>query len=160
MPGDYETDTVTRIETNLDDCPAEHLGAAMEKLLAAGALDVWFTPIQMKKHRPGTLLSVLCAPEAADRLADVIFAETTAFGLRRENIERFKLARRFETVRTEFGEVIVKLGLKGAAIVQVAPEFESCRVVAERARVPLKRVFEAASRALPASGPPGNTTIP
>ena len=147
MPGDYETDTVTRIETNLDDCPAEHLGAAMEKLLAAGALDVWFTPIQMKKHRPGTLLSVLCAPEAADRLADVIFAETTAFGLRRENIERLKLARRFETVRTEFGEVIVKLGLKGAAIVQVAPEFESCRAASERAGVPLRAVYEAAQRA-------------
>ena len=147
MPGDYETDTVTRIETNLDDCPAEHLGAAMEKLLAAGALDVWFTPIQMKKHRPGTLLSVLCAPEAADRLADVIFAETTAFGLRRENIERLKLARRFETVRTEFGEVTVKLGLKGAAVVQVAPEFESCRAASERAGVPLRAVYEAAQRA-------------
>lgn len=146
MADGYESDTVTRLETNLDDCPAEHLGAAMEKLLAAGALDVWFTPIQMKKHRPGTLLSVLCVPADADRLADMIFAETTAFGLRREEIVRLKLARRFETVRTEFGDVTVKLGLKGDAIVQVAPEFESCRAVSERAGVPLREVYDAARR--------------
>jgi len=146
MPGGYETDTVTRLETNLDDCPAEQLGAAMEKLLAAGALDVWFTPIQMKKNRPGTLLSVLCAPGDADALADMIFAETTAFGLRREQLVRLKLGRRFETVRTEFGEVTVKIGLKGDVAVQVAPEFESCRAVSERAGVPLRDVYDAARR--------------
>ena len=101
MPGGYETDTVTRLETNLDDCTAEQLGAAMEKLLAAGALDVWFTPIQMKKHRPGTMLSVLCEPGDTDRLADLIFAETTAFGLRRENLVRLKLARRIEKRRSK-----------------------------------------------------------
>ena len=147
MAAGYDTDTVTRLETNLDDCSAEMLGAAMEKLLAAGALDVWFTPIQMKKHRPGTMLSVLCQSGDADRLADVIFAETTAFGLRRENLVRLKLARRFETVRTEFGEVVVKLGLKGDAVVQVAPEFESCRAASERAGVALRAVYEAALRA-------------
>jgi uncharacterized protein (DUF111 family) len=142
----YDTDTVTHLETNLDDCPAEHLGAAMEKLLAAGALDVWFTPIQMKKHRPGTMLSVLCVPGDADRLADLIFAETTAFGLRREEVVRLKLARRFVTVRTEFGEVTVKLGLKGDAVVQIAPEFESCRAASERAGVPLRSVYDAARK--------------
>ena len=152
MPGGYETDTVTRLETNLDDCTAEQLGAAMEKLLAAGALDVWFTPIQMKKHRPGTMLSVLCEPGDTDRLADLIFAETTAFGLRRENLVRLKLARRFETVRTEFGEVTVKLGSKGDTLVQVAPEFESCRAASERAGVALRAVYEAALRAF--SPPP------
>jgi uncharacterized protein (DUF111 family) len=142
----YETDTVTRLETNLDDCPAEQLGAAMEKLLAAGALDVWFTPIQMKKHRPGTMLSVLCIPRDADRLVEMIFSETTAFGLRREEIIRCKLARRFETVRTEYGEVTVKLGLKGDAVIQIAPEFESCRAASERAGVPLREVYDAARR--------------
>jgi len=144
MPDGYDTDTVTQLATNLDDCTAEHLGAAMEKLLAAGALDVWFTPIQMKKHRPGTMLSVLCAPEDADRMAELIFTETTAFGLRRENIVRLKLLRRFETVRTEFGDVTVKLGLKGDAVVQVAPEFESCRAASERAGVPIRTVYNAA----------------
>ena len=150
MPGSYESDTVTRLETNLDDCPAEHLGAAMEKLLAAGALDVWFTPIQMKKHRPGTLLSVLCTPTDADRLADLVFAETTAFGLRREEIVRLKLTCRFETVQTEFGDVTVKLGLKGEAILQIAPEFESCRALSERVGVPLRAVYDAARRSFSA----------
>ena len=149
MPDGYDTDTVTRLETNLDDCPAEQLGAAMEKLLAAGALDVWFTPIQMKKHRPGTLLSVLCERADADALTELIFAETTAFGLRRENLVRLKLARRFETVSTEFGDVTVKLGLKGDAIIQIAPEFESCRAASERAGVPLRAVYDAARRTFP-----------
>ncbi len=147
MPGGYETDTVTRLETNLDDCPPEILGAAMEKLLAAGALDVWFTPIQMKKHRPAVMLSVLCEEGTGDALADLIFRETTAFGLRRDTVTRLKLQRRFETVATEFGEVTVKVGLKSDAVVQVAPEFESCRTVAERSGQPLRAIYEAALRA-------------
>jgi uncharacterized protein (DUF111 family) len=147
MPGGYETDTVTRLETNLDDCAPELLGAAMETLLAAGALDVWFTPIQMKKHRPAVMLSVLCEAANTDLLADLIFRETTAFGLRRDAVTRIKLHRRFETVLTEFGEIIVKLGLKGETVVQVAPEFESCRAAAERTGQPLRDIYEAAHRA-------------
>jgi pyridinium-3,5-bisthiocarboxylic acid mononucleotide nickel chelatase len=143
----YETDTVTRLETNLDDCSAELLGAVMEKLFAAGALDVWFTPIQMKKNRPGVMLSALCEEPTAEALADLIFAETTAFGLRMEKTVRLKLARRFETVRTEYGDVTVKLGLKGPQIVQVAPEFESCKTIAQQAHVPLREVYAAALRA-------------
>jgi uncharacterized protein (DUF111 family) len=147
MAGGYDTDTVTRLETNLDDCSPEILGAVMEKLLAAGALDVWFTPIQMKKQRPGVMLSVLCEPAAVEVMADILFAETTAFGLRQETVVRLKLARRFETVATEFGEVTLKLGIKGDAVVQVAPEFESCRAVAEQSRQPLRAIYEAAMRA-------------
>ena len=147
MPGGYDTDTVTRLETNLDDCSPEVLGVVMEKLLAAGALDVWFTPIQMKKHRPGVMLAVLCEPQAASAFADLLFAETTAFGLRQENVVRLKLARRFEQVATEFGEVTLKLGLKGEVVVQVAPEFESCRALAERSSQPLRAIYEAALRA-------------
>jgi pyridinium-3,5-bisthiocarboxylic acid mononucleotide nickel chelatase len=149
MSSGYETDTVTRLETNLDDCPAEILGAVMEKLLGAGALDVWFTPIQMKKHRPGVMLSVLAEPAHVDALVDIVFAETTAFGLRKEEIVRLKLTRRFETVQTEFGEIGVKLGLKSGQIVQVAPEFDSCRAASDRAGVPLHAVYEAARRAFP-----------
>jgi pyridinium-3,5-bisthiocarboxylic acid mononucleotide nickel chelatase len=147
MAGGYETDTVTRLETNLDDCSPEILGAVMEKLLAAGALDVWFTPIQMKKHRPAVMLSVLCEPAAAGAIADILFAETSAFGLRQESVVRLKLARRFEKVSTEFGEVTLKLGLKDDAVVQVAPEFESCRAVAEQSCQPLRAIYEAAIRA-------------
>lgn len=147
MAGGYDTDTVTRLETNLDDCSPEILGAVMEKLLAAGALDVWFTPIQMKKHRPGVMLSVLCDPAVTEAMAGLLFAETTAFGLRQETIVRLKLARRFETVATEFGEVTLKLGLKGEAIVQAAPEFESCRTLAAQSGQPLRAIYEAALRA-------------
>ncbi len=140
----YETDNVTRLETNLDDCAPEILGATMEKLLAAGALDVWFTPIQMKKHRPAVMLSVLCEESAAEALADLIFRETTAFGLRRDTVMRMKLQRRFETIATEFGEVTVKLGLKDGEVLKVAPEFESCRALAERTGQPLRAIYDAA----------------
>lgn len=146
MAGGYDTDTVTRLETNLDDCSPELLGAVMEKLLTAGALDVWFTPIQMKKHRPAVMLSLLCDPAAAAAMADILFAETTAFGLRQETIVRLKLARRFETVTTAFGNVTLKLGLKGDTLVQVAPEFESCRALAEQSGQPLRAIYEAALR--------------
>ncbi len=143
MPG-YETDTVTRIETNLDDVSPQVLGAVMQQLLTAGALDVWFTPVQMKKSRPGTMLSVLCEEGAAERMADIVFAETTAFGLRVERIQRLKLARRFETVKTPHGDVAVKLGFKGDHLLQIAPEFESCRELAERTGVTLREVHSAA----------------
>jgi len=140
----YETDTVTKLETNLDDLSPEITGAVMARLFAAGALDVWLTPIQMKKNRPGVMLSVLCEESAVAALTDLIFAETSAFGLRVEKVVRLKLARRFAQVSTEFGEVTVKLGLKGERVVQVAPEFESCRAVAEKAGVPLRAVYAAA----------------
>jgi uncharacterized protein (DUF111 family) len=148
MNGGYETDTVTRLETNLDDCPPELLGAVFQQLLDAGALDVWFMPIQMKKQRPGVMLSVLCEEAKVEALAGILFAGTTAFGLRTDKVLRLKLARRTETVRTEFGEIDVKIGLKGDRIVQIAPEYESCRRAAERTGAPLKLIYEQAVQAL------------
>jgi pyridinium-3,5-bisthiocarboxylic acid mononucleotide nickel chelatase len=145
----YETDTVTKLETNLDDCPGEVLGNVLEQLFAAGALDAWFTPIQMKKHRPAVMLSVLCEEERAQALADLIFAETTAFGMRIEKVIRLKLARRFEEVSTPFGTIKVKVGCKGNQVLQFAPEFESCRAAAERSNVPMREVYAAAMRAQP-----------
>lgn len=147
MPGGYESDTVTRLETNLDDSSPEVLGATMDRLFAAGALDVWFTPIHMKKNRPGVLLSVLCEAIHVEPLADIIFRETSAFGLRTEQIIRLKLARRLEIVTTEFGEVTVKVGLKDGRVIQVAPEFESCRAVSEKSGQPLRAIYAAATRA-------------
>ena len=147
MTGGYETDHVTRLETNLDDLSPELTGAVMEKLFAAGALDVWFTPIQMKKNRPAVQLSVLCDDAHTASLADIIFAETSAFGLRTEKITRLKLERRFETVATEFGEVTIKLGVKGGRVVQIAPEFESCRALSEKGGQPLKAIYQAALNA-------------
>ncbi len=148
LPSGYETDTVVRLEANLDDLSPEVTGSVMSGLLAAGALDVWFTPIQMKKNRPGIMLSALCEESAVQRIADLIFTETSTFGLRIERIVRLKLERRFETVQTEFGEITVKLGLKEGRVLQAAPEFESCRAASERSGQPLKKVYAAALRAL------------
>lgn len=153
MADGYDTDTVTRLETNLDDLSPELTGAILEKLLSAGALDVWLTPIQMKKNRPGVQLSVLCEEVNALLLAGLIFRETSAFGLRTEKIVRLKLQRRFETVETSFGAVTVKLGFKGDELIQAAPEFESCRSVSDAAGVPLKAVYAAAMQAFALTQP-------
>ncbi len=147
MPGGYETDTVTRLETNLDDLSPELTGAVMKQLLAAGALDVWFTSIQMKKNRPGVQLSVLCDDAHTDALADLIFTETTAFGLRVEKIIRLKLERQIKYVPTEFGEIAVKLGFRQGRLLQLAPEFESCRAAATHTGQPLRLIYAAATRA-------------
>ncbi len=144
---DWETDTIAVLETNLDDINAEILGAFVEKALAAGALDVFHTPIQMKKNRPGVLLSVLCAESDADRFTALMLRETSAFGVRRHIAERRKLRREFTTVKTVYGEVQVKLGKLDGKIVQASPEHESCKRLAEQANVPLKSVYEAAVRA-------------
>ena len=144
MPGDYETDTVTRLETNLDDLSPEITGAVTQMLLEAGALDVWLTPIQMKKGRPGVILSLLCNEHRAADLADIVFRETSAFGLRKEQVLRIKLRREFREVETAFGPVTVKLGMKGEEIVQYAPEFESCRALAKSSQQPLHQIYQAA----------------
>lgn len=144
---DWEIDTVTIIETNLDDINAEILGHFVEKAFAEGALDVFHTPIQMKKNRPGVLLTVLCASVDADKFSELMLRETSAFGVRRYTTERRKLKRDWVKAKTEFGEVVVKVGRLNGKVVQIAPEFESCRKLAEQAGVPLKPVYEAATKA-------------
>jgi uncharacterized protein (TIGR00299 family) protein len=149
LPGlDWETDCIAVLETNLDDTSGEILGLFVEQALAAGALDVFHTPIQMKKNRPGILLTVLCAETDADKFAEMMLRETSAFGVRRTAAERRKLRREFARVKTPYGEVTVKLGKLNGRVVQAAPEFESCRKLAARAKVPLKKIFEAANRAI------------
>jgi uncharacterized protein (DUF111 family) len=144
MSAGFDKETVCRLETNLDDLSPEITGAVIEDLFAAGALDVWLTPIHMKKNRPGTLLSLLCKEESTDTLAEILFRNTSAFGVRVEKVDRFVLGRRFESVETEFGTVKVKLGLKGAEILQVAPEFESCRALSRATGKPLRAIYHAA----------------
>ncbi len=144
---DWETDTVTVLETNLDDVPAEILGHFTDQALAAGALDVFHTPVQMKKNRPGVLLTLLCAPDDADRFSELLLTQTSSFGVRRYSAERRKLKRDFATVTTPYGPVTIKLGRLDGHVLQAAPEFESCKKVAAQANVPLKAVYEAAIRA-------------
>ena len=144
---DWETDRVAVLETNLDDCTGEILGAFAETALAAGALDVFHTPIQMKKNRPGVLLTVLCAEADADKFSEMILRETTAFGVRKTIAERRKLRREFTEVATPHGKVTVKVGRLGGKVVQAAPEFESAKKLAAKAGVPVKQIFEAAVQA-------------
>lgn len=150
---DWDSDTVAVLETNLDDVSGELLGAFVERALGAGALDVFHTPIQMKKNRPGVLLTVLCAAADADRFAALMLRETSAFGVRRTLAERRKLKREFLTVKLPQGDVAVKLGKLDGAVVQVAPEFESCKQVAEKSGRPLKSIYEAALVATRATVP-------
>jgi hypothetical protein len=145
---DWERDSVTVIETNLDDINAEHLGHFVETALEAGALDVFHTPIQMKKNRPGVLLTVLCAEADADQFSEMILLETTALGVRRHAADRRKLRREVVTVETPLGQVRVKLGRLNGELVQAAPEYESCREAAAKAGVPLKTIYTAAQKAL------------
>jgi uncharacterized protein (DUF111 family) len=130
----YEQDRVVQIETNLDDLSPELVGHVSGLLLGAGALDVWVTPVQMKKQRPGMLLSVLAEEAAVQGLADLIFVHTSAFGLRMSEVTRWKLRRDFVEVETPFGAVTVKRGFKGDELLQIAPEFESCKALAQRRR--------------------------
>ncbi len=147
MAHDWQTDTIVVLETNLDDIPAELLGHVLEKALRLGALDVFHTSIQMKKNRPGVLLTVLCEPADADRFTELLLVETTSFGVRRSTAERRKLRREFVEIKTEFGAVRIKLGRLNGRVVQVAPEFDSIRDIAAQAGVPVKWVFEAARKA-------------
>lgn len=147
LPQGYESDHVLQLETNLDDISPEVVGHVLELLLAAGALDVWITPVQMKKQRPGMLLGVLCEKELLECLCDLLFAETTAFGLRISEVTRLKLRRDFISVDTSFGMITVKRGFRGHTLLQVAPEYESCKAAALRTGRPLHEVFTAARNA-------------
>jgi pyridinium-3,5-bisthiocarboxylic acid mononucleotide nickel chelatase len=141
---DWETDQVAVLETNLDDINSEIIGYVSEKALKEGALDVFHTSIQMKKNRPGVLLTLLCASTDADRFSELLLRETTALGVRRTIAERRKLRREMVKVETAFGSVEVKIGTLDGTKVQASPEFESCRKLAEAKGVPLKEVYSAA----------------
>jgi uncharacterized protein (DUF111 family) len=153
-----ESDEVLRIETNLDDVSPEVIGFVTERLFAIGALDVWHTCVQMKKHRPGTVLTVLCHPNHETAVAEIILSETTAFGLRIETVRRKILARRIVQVETEFGTIAVKLGFLGDRLVQASPEYESCKSAALRLNTPLRLIQDAARAAALAAAKSAHTT--
>jgi uncharacterized protein (DUF111 family) len=139
-----EEDTVCLLEANLDDLSPQVFGYVMERLLEAGALDVFATPIQMKKNRPGSLLTVLAQPQDAEKLTNIIFAETTTLGIRRREEKRQVLARRWEAVQTQWGTVRMKIANMNGTVSNYAPEFEDCRRIASEHRVPLKQVMQEA----------------
>jgi uncharacterized protein (TIGR00299 family) protein len=136
-------DSVVEIQTNLDDSTPEELGFAMERLLEAGALDVAFSPLQMKKNRPGVLVRVIARPDDGQRLAELVLVHTSALGVRVQTIERLIARRSERSVTTPWGDVRVKVKLLGGREL-LAPEYEDCARVARAADVPLKDVYAAA----------------
>jgi pyridinium-3,5-bisthiocarboxylic acid mononucleotide nickel chelatase len=141
-----EIDTITVIETNIDDMNPQLYADVMERLLAGGVLDVFLTPVQMKKNRPGTLVTVLCTSNRVDAVAKLLLTHTTSFGVRIHEAQRRKLYREIVKVKTRFGEIEVKMGRLGGNIVTRSPEFESCKQAAITHQVGVKDVYNEAAR--------------
>lgn len=137
------TDTVVGLETNLDDVPGETLGYLMDRLFAVGALDVFYTPIMMKKNRPAVMVQVLCAPPGEAACTDILFRETTTLGIRRTIYDRTILPRETQTVETPFGPIRVKLSTWHDHV-RREPEYEDCRRAAETHDIPLHDVYNSA----------------
>jgi uncharacterized protein (DUF111 family) len=140
-------DSLLVLETNVDDMNPEIYEWAMERLFAAGARDVFLTPVHMKKNRPGTLLSVLCEPAKRNELAEILFAETTTLGVRVSPVTRLRVEREHREVETRFGKIRVKVGLDPDGTTNFAPEYEDCKRVAAATGAPLKSVYQEAIRA-------------
>jgi pyridinium-3,5-bisthiocarboxylic acid mononucleotide nickel chelatase len=146
------SETISMLEANIDDLNPQVFGYVLDRLLQEGALDVFGVPVQMKKNRPGTLLSVLCKSEDASKLTQLIFAETTTLGVRQRQEVRQTLARRWENVRTQWGEVRIKIASMNGTVTNYAPEYEDCRRIAAEHHVPLKTVMQEATRAYAGGG--------
>jgi uncharacterized protein (TIGR00299 family) protein len=142
-----ETDRVVVIECEIDDMNPQIFGLAMDRLYAAGALEVFYVPVQMKKNRPGTLLTVIAGPDRRAVLTDLIFRETTTIGLRHHEVERECLRREIIIVETPIGAVRFKLAWRDGRIVNAVPEFEDCAKLAAAGNLPLKEVQAIAAQA-------------
>jgi uncharacterized protein (TIGR00299 family) protein len=140
------SETITVLEANLDDLNPQVFGYVVDRLLEEGALDVLGIPVQMKKNRPGSMLTVLCKPEHTDKLTQLIFTETTTLGVRRRNEVRQVLSRQWENVRTQWGDIRIKTGSMNGTVTNYAPEYEDCRRIAAEHSVPLKTVMQEATR--------------
>jgi pyridinium-3,5-bisthiocarboxylic acid mononucleotide nickel chelatase len=144
-PTDHWDATVTVIETNIDDMSPQIYGYFVERALEAGALDVFSSPVQMKKNRPGQLITILSEPHNVSRLIDLLFRETTTIGVRTYEVRRKTLARESVTVETPFGEVRMKISRMHGSVRNATPEYEDCRRIATQKNIPLKDVLAAAT---------------
>ncbi len=148
---------VAVVECEIDDLPGEGFGFLMERLLAAAALDVYFTPVQMKKNRPGTLVTLLCRPDQLEPLAGLLLLESGSLGCRIQRAERIEAEREVVVVETQFGPVAVKRARLAGRTFAAAPEFEDCRRIALDRGIPWRDVYRAASAAVAAEGDLGLT---
>ena len=141
------SDRIWVLETNLDDLPGEVVGYTMARLMDSGALDAFVTPIQMKKNRPGVMVSVLCDEAKIPTLEDVLFRETSTLGIRRYAVSRHKLKRQALEVQTRYGAIKGKLGWLGERPPTFSPEFDDCARIAAAQSIPLREVYDAAHAA-------------
>jgi uncharacterized protein (TIGR00299 family) protein len=141
-----EMEDIWKLESNIDDCTGEVLGYTMEKLLAAGARDAWYTPIYMKKNRPAWMLGVLCTQDMIEKMEQIIFAETTTIGIRKYPVERSIMQRHPAKVLTAYGEVTLKICEKNGISYRY-PEYDSVKEVCQMADVPFRAVYQAACEA-------------
>jgi uncharacterized protein (DUF111 family) len=148
-----EGERVLVLETEVDDTPPQILGALVDRLLAAGALDVYYTAVQMKKSRPGVLITVLAPPTRRQALEEVLFAETTTLGVRRQEWDRTVLERETVAVATAYGEVRVKVGKRDGRVYNAQPEFDDCESLARKSGTAVKEVWAAALVAFRQAGP-------
>ena len=146
--GHPNDDLLWMLETNLDDASPQIIGHVMDRVLELGALDCFFTPVQMKKNRPGVLLSVLCRPDEKEAVMKLLFMETTTLGIRSHEVLRRALQRSVVRVETQYGAIDVKVAHLDGRVVNEMPEFDQCRAAAAKANVPLKVVEDAARVAL------------
>lgn len=137
----FEHDLITVIESNIDDSPPEWLGSLLERLLNEGALDAAFTPLQMKKNRPGVLLTVIAEPKDATRLAQIVLRESSAIGVRMSEKRRMKLRRETASIETRIGSAKVKLIYEGEKLLRITPEHDSCQQLAKESGQPLPEVY-------------------
>lgn len=138
------TDTVTIIETTIDDMNPELYGHIMDKLFEAGAIDVFLTPVYMKKNRPGILLTITSSLPDHQSLLEIIFKESSTLGIRIRQDKKYMLARESRTIETPYGNVRMKLGFYEEKIYNMAPEYEDCRTLAEKNKLPLKQIYQEA----------------
>ena len=143
-----DTDWVTVIESNIDNMTGELLGGLMDRLLAAGALDVSYIPMQMKKNRPAVMVTVICQVEEGDALAGVLLRETSTLGVRVQQVQRLKAQRTQERIETPLGPMMVKVKRLGARVIGAAPEYEDCQRIALERNMPLEEVYELARQAI------------
>ncbi|MBI3752958.1 MAG: nickel pincer cofactor biosynthesis protein LarC [Deltaproteobacteria bacterium] len=134
------------METSIDDMNPQIYEYLMERLFKQGALDVFLTPIQMKKGRPAVLLNILCPEDKKDHVMDIIFKETTTLGIRTHFVARYCLERKTEEVLTPYGKVKVKVSQKEGNLINIQPEYADCKAIAEKKKMPLKEVMDAAKR--------------
>ncbi len=142
-----ESDVVWVLELNLDDMTGEEMGHCTEQLMAAGALEAFLTPVQMKKNRPGVQLTVLCAPDALEAMEQALWTHTSTLGIRRALWQRSKLAREHRTVQTQWGQVRLKVASLGERTIRCEPEYDDCRALADEHELSLREVRRAALRA-------------